>query len=78
MFHWEHISIIHTAEHGGKILCRMFYGCFGVEFFIPYLGYDIIDIIVIIEHHLMHFKHGSLFFANFFYGLFIQRLELAD
>ena len=73
-----HISIIHTAEHSSKILCRMFDCGFGIEFFIPYLGHDVIDIIVIIEHHLMYFKHGSLFFAYFFYSLFIQRLELAD
>ena len=66
-----HVGVVHRAEHFGKLLGRPVDGRFGVEHFIADLPFDRVDIIVVVQHHLVYFKHGGLFFAYFFQGFFI-------
>ena len=71
-----HIFIIHVAEDRGKLLSRLFHGCFRIQP-VPDAGFHTFRIFVVLQHHLMNFKNSRIFFAYGFQGPGMQRLQLS-
>ena len=71
-----HVFIIHGGKHLGEIITGGGYRIFRIDTFVFNNVQHGLDVVFILQHHLMHFKNSGTGFPYFFQGFFIQSRQL--
>ena len=66
-----HICIIHSLEHGCKVICRGANSIFGIHFLGGNDIYDRLYIVQVLQHHLMDLEYHGIGFAHVLHRLII-------
>ena len=73
-----HILILHSGEHLGEVVAGHCHGILCIDL----LGFDDvpggIQVVVILQHHLMNLEDGRICLANLLYRLVIELAQLPD